>query len=81
MSSEDGKYSIIGWQGEKYVAVKNKIGKLSTLVIEQGSQAIKRRSRQVRPGILGQGWEMTINAIEARSQSKTGMVYIEKGWG
>ncbi|NJD52114.1 MAG: hypothetical protein FIB07_04535 [Candidatus Methanoperedens sp.] len=69
MSSEDGKYSIIGWQGEKYVAVKNNISKLSTLVIEQGS-GDKKTLTTGETWDIGQGWSMTINSIDARSNPR-----------
>jgi S-layer protein (TIGR01567 family) len=69
MSSEDGKYRIIGWQGEKYVAVKNKTSKLSRLVIEQGSSD-KKTVMTGDTWDIGQGWRMTVNMIDARSNPR-----------
>ena len=69
MSSEDGKYKVVGWQMEKYVAVKNKTNKLSNLVFEQG----RNNNKTLTTGetwILGQGWELTVNAIDARANPR-----------
>jgi S-layer protein (TIGR01567 family) len=87
MSSENGKYRIIGWQGERYVVVKNKTGKLSRLVIEQGSNVYDNKTLTTgETWDIGQGWELTVNAIDARytprqvwfTMKKDGVVIDEK---
>jgi len=80
MSSEDGKYRIIGWQGERYVVVKNKTGKLSGLVIEQGS-GDKKTLTTGETWDIGQGWELTVNSIDARGIPRQVWFTLKKDGG
>ncbi|NJD78340.1 MAG: hypothetical protein FIB08_14815, partial [Candidatus Methanoperedens sp.] len=79
MSSEDGKYRIIGWQGERYVAVKNKTSKLARLVIEQGSGVYSKKTLQVgETWDIGRGWNLTVMGVDARASPRQVWVVLNK---
>jgi len=59
-------YQLVGWQGGKYVAVNGKANKLANLVLEM-DQDEKKTLTIGETWSLGSGYEMTINAIDART--------------
>ncbi len=79
MSSEDGKYRIIGWQGERYVVVKNNLSKLSRLVIEQGSGVYGKKTLMVgETWDIGRGWNLTVMGIDARASPRQVWINLSK---
>ncbi len=71
MSSENGSYSIVGWQGENFVAVKNKTNKLSKLLIEQGISAREKKTMTVgETWDIGGGWSLTVQSIDAKANPR-----------
>ncbi len=65
---ENGFYYILGWQGEKHVAVNGKVDKLSKLVIEQGTSAADKKTLTVgETWNVGDGWELKANSIDAKA--------------
>lgn len=44
---DNGQYRIIGWRGEKYVAINGKIDKLSKLIIEHGTSPDHEKRKSV----------------------------------
>lgn len=66
ITMDNGNYYIIGWQGEKYVAINGKIDKLSKLIIEHGtSQGHEINLVVGESWDIGDGWIITANAIDA----------------
>jgi S-layer protein (TIGR01567 family) len=62
----DGKYNIVGWQGQPYVAVKGKANKLAKLIIEQGNATSEKKSLIVgETWDIGDGWALTAQSIDA----------------
>jgi|GEM_PF-2055548 len=60
------QYYIIDFQGEKWIALKGKANKLAKLVVEMGKED-KKVLTTGETWSLGSGYELTINAIEART--------------
>ncbi len=68
MSSEDGKYKIAI---QKYVSIKNKINKLTKLIIEQGNGESEKKVLAVgETWDVGGGWALTAVAIDAKSDPR-----------
>ncbi len=59
-------YPIVGWKGEKWIAVNGHANKLARLAYEMGSEDKKTLSTG-ETWALGSGYDITINAIDARS--------------
>jgi S-layer protein (TIGR01567 family) len=65
---DGGLYYILGWQGEKQVALNGKVYKLSKLVIEQGTSAADKKTLSIgETWYIGDGWELTANSIDAKA--------------
>lgn len=77
MSSEDGKYKVVGWKAEKWVAIKNHTNKLSKLVLEQRYNNNKTLSVG-KTWNLGAGYELTVNAIDARAAPRQAWFSLKK---
>ncbi|HEY9247005.1 MAG TPA: S-layer protein domain-containing protein, partial [Candidatus Methanoperedens sp.] len=77
MSSENGKYKAVGWQGEKYIAVKNKTNKLSKPIIELGPYDKKILSVGENWD-MGAGWQLTIQSIDAKSSPRQVWLVLSK---
>ncbi len=69
MSSEDGKYKAVQWQGMKWIASNNNTSVLSKLAFEQQRYDNKTLTTG-ETWSLGAGYELTINAIDARSKPR-----------
>ncbi len=71
MSPESGSYNIVGWQGENFVAVKNKTNKLSKLLIEQGISVREKKTLTVgETWDIGGGWSLIALAIDAKANPR-----------
>jgi S-layer protein (TIGR01567 family) len=76
---ENGQYRLIGWQGEKYVAINGKVDKLSKLIIEQGTSQGHEMTLVVGESWdIGDGWIITANAIDARATPKQAWLTLSK---
>lgn len=62
-------YHIVDWQGEKWVAINGNASKLAKLVMEMGKQDWKTLTTG-ETWSLGSGYELTINAIDARASPR-----------
>ncbi len=68
MSSESGKYKIVI---QKYVSIKNKMNKLTRLIIEQGNGEYEKKVLAVgETWDVGGGWAITAEAIDARTDPR-----------
>lgn len=76
MSSEDGKYKIVG---QKYVSIKNKMNKFAKLVIEQGPTTSEKKVLFVgETWYVGDGWTLTAESIDARSSPRQVWLSLSK---
>ena len=62
-------YPIVGWRAEKWVAIKGNANKLSKLVFEMGKED-KKTLTSGETWALGAGYELTINAVDARASPR-----------
>lgn len=76
MSSECGKYLAVGWQGEKYIGIKNKANKLSHSIVEHREE--KKTLMIGETWNIGAGIELTINSIDARSNPRQVWISLKK---
>jgi len=70
-------YQLVGWQAEKYVAVNDKANKLAKLVLEMDKED-KKTLTTGETWSLGSGYELTINAIDARTTPRQVWFTIKK---
>ncbi len=60
---DQGRYWILGWQGEKYVAVNGKVDVLSKLILEQGTSEADAKNLTVgETWDIGDGWALKLNS-------------------
>lgn len=79
MSPKNGSYRVVGWQGENYVAVKNRLNKLAKLIIEQGSNSTEKKTLAVgETWNIGGGWSLTINSIDAKATPRMASFTLSK---
>ncbi|VVB85693.1 Cell surface glycoprotein [uncultured archaeon] len=64
LAFERGNYRMIGWQGQKYIAVNGKIDKLTRLIIEQDSYDTKSLIVGERWN-MSEGWTLEVKSIDA----------------
>jgi S-layer protein (TIGR01567 family) len=63
-----GKYDLLGWQAQPYIAVKGNAKKLAMLIIEQGNSTSEKKSLIVgETWDIGDGWTLTAQSIDARA--------------
>jgi S-layer protein (TIGR01567 family) len=71
-------YDVVGWQGEKYLAIRGVANKLSKLVLEMGKEDVKTMTTGENWS-LGDGYELIINAIDARITPRQVWFTLKKG--
>ncbi|MBU4011830.1 MAG: hypothetical protein KJ882_13810, partial [Proteobacteria bacterium] len=59
---DQGLYWMLGWQGEKYVAVNGKVDRLSKLILEQRSSADVKNLTVGETWNIGDGWVLKVNS-------------------
>ncbi|MCX9084121.1 MAG: S-layer protein domain-containing protein [Candidatus Methanoperedens sp.] len=59
-------YQLVGWQAEKWIAINGKANKLAKLAFEMGAED-KKTLTTGETWTIGSGYELTINAIDART--------------
>ncbi|MFA4956961.1 MAG: S-layer protein domain-containing protein [Candidatus Methanoperedens sp.] len=65
-TTTDTKYPLVGWQAERWIAVKNNSNKIAKLAFEMNKED-KKTLTTGETWALGSGYELTINAIDART--------------
>ncbi len=74
-----GEYLIVGWQGERYVPVNNKIDKLSKLLFEHSIAANEKKTLAAgETWNMGDGWNLTANSIDAKSDPRQVSLTLSK---
>lgn len=75
----DGKYNVVGWQGQPYVAVKGNAKKLTKLIIEQGNATSEKKSLTVgETWDIGDGWTLTAQNIDAKASPRQVWLVLSK---
>lgn len=65
---DNGRYNLIGWQGQPYVAVKGKAKKLAKLIIEQGNATHEKKLLTVgETWDVGDGWTVMAQSIDVKA--------------
>ncbi len=68
---EGGRYQILGWQGEKHVAVNGMVETLSELIIEQGPYVTEKKTMiPNETWNVGGGWSLTLDFANARASPR-----------
>ncbi|PWB51726.1 MAG: hypothetical protein C3F06_09955 [Candidatus Methanoperedenaceae archaeon] len=62
-------YSLVGWQAEKWIAVNDVANKIAKLAFEMGKDD-KKTLATGETWALGSGYELTINAVDARASPR-----------
>ena len=67
----DGKqnYALVGWQAEKWIAVKGIANKIAKLAFEMDKED-KKTLTTGETWSLGSGYELNINAVDARASPR-----------
>jgi|GEM_PF-1274577 len=67
VAAADGTtYDVVGWQGEKWVAIKGVTNKIAKLALEMNTED-KKTLTTGETWSLGSGYDIIINAIDART--------------
>ncbi len=79
MASTSGYYTIIGWQAEKYVAIKMRANKLSKLLVEHGTSSAEKKTMTVgETWEIGGGYTLTANSIDAKASPRQVWLTLSK---
>ena len=79
MASDTGNYTIIGWQAEKYVAIKAKDNKLAKLLVEHGTSSSEKKTLTVgETWEIGGGFTLTANSIDAKASPRQVWLTLNK---
>ncbi len=74
-----GNYTIVGWQAEKYIAIKKKSDKLAKLLVEHGSAASDKKTLTVgETWEVGGGYTLTANSIDAKASPRQVWLTLSK---
>ena len=77
MSTENGKYEIVGWKANKFIALKNKTNRLTSLAAEQNKDEIKSMIAG-NTWYVGRGWQLKVLSVNADTNPKTVRVVLYK---
>ncbi len=76
---DNGRYNLIGWEGQPYVAVKGKANKLANLIIEQGSAKTDTKILAVgETWDIGDGWTISAQSIDAKASPRQVWLVLSK---
>ncbi|MDD5616300.1 MAG: S-layer protein domain-containing protein [Candidatus Methanoperedens sp.] len=79
MATPSGYYTIIGWQAEKYVAIKMRANKLSKLLVEHGTSSAEKKTMTVgETWEIGGGYTLTANSIDAKASPRQVWLTLSK---
>ena len=73
----DATFDLEGWQAEKWIAVKGVSNKIAKLALEMGKDD-KKTLTTGETWALGAGYELTINAIDARTTPRQAWFTLKK---
>ena len=69
--TSSGEYLILGWQGEKYISMNNKIDKISKLLFEHGTAPGEKKTLAAGDKWdMGDGWELTAQGVDAKASPR-----------
>ncbi|MFZ2410594.1 MAG: S-layer protein domain-containing protein [Candidatus Methanoperedens sp.] len=75
----NGKYDILGWQAQPYIAVKGNAKKLAKLVIEQGNSTSEKKSLTIgETWDIGDGWTLSAQSIDAKATPRQAWLVLSK---
>lgn len=77
MATNAGNYTIVGWMGEKYVAIMAKPNKLTKLILEQTGEETKTLTVN-ETWNLGEGWNLTLNGIDSLASPRQAWLILSK---
>ncbi len=74
-----GMYSILGWQAQPYIGVKDKAKKLAKLIIEQGNATAEKKTLTVgETWDVGDGWTVSAQSIDAKASPRQVWLVLSK---
>lgn len=62
---ENGRYYIMGWQGNRSVALNGRVDKISKLILEQSTDAENKTLSVGENWSIGEGWVLKAQTIDA----------------
>ncbi|MBU4222267.1 MAG: hypothetical protein KKA10_11765 [Euryarchaeota archaeon] len=72
-------YSVVGWNGDKYLAINGKANKLLRIIRELGTSASDKKTLTVgETWDMGEGWTLTANSIDARASPRQVWLTLSK---
>ncbi len=77
VSTGAGYYAVVGWIGEKYVAINGKNNKLAKLVLEQ-ADADKKTLAIGETWDLGDGYTLTAQSIDAKASPRQAWLVLSR---
>ncbi|MCZ7382245.1 MAG: S-layer protein domain-containing protein [Candidatus Methanoperedens sp.] len=80
MAVDPGFFSVVGWQGDSYVGIKNKPYKLAKLLIDQSDAVSEKKSLAVGEtwDDIGGGWTLTAQSIDAKATPRQVWLVLSK---
>ena len=75
---DNGSYQVIGWQGEKYVALNSKVHKLTKPIIEGATTADRKTLVMGDTWHIGEGWAITARSIDAKAYPRQVWLVLSK---
>ncbi len=76
---EGGSYQIIGWQGEKHVAVNGMVNMLNDFILEQGAYSSEKKVMfPNETWNVGGGWSLTLDFVDAKSSPRIAGITLRK---
>lgn len=75
--NKETDYQVLGWKGEKWVAVGGKANKLAKLGLEMETS----EKKTLVPGnvwVLGSGYELTIKSVDAKADPRQAWITLTK---
>ncbi|MCX9015142.1 MAG: S-layer protein domain-containing protein, partial [Candidatus Methanoperedens sp.] len=77
--SSTGKYSVVGWMAQPYIAIKNNANKLAKLIIEQGNATAEKKTLTVgETWDIGEGWTLAAQSIDAKASPRQVWLVLSK---
>ena len=70
-------YSLVGWQAEKWIGIKDKANKIAKLAFEMDKED-KKTLTSGETWSLGSGYELTVNAVDARANPRQAWFTLKK---
>jgi S-layer protein (TIGR01567 family) len=65
---DNGNYYIMGWQGERYTALKGRVDKLAEIVLEQGTAAADKKTLVMGESWdIGSNWTLTVQSVDVKA--------------